>query len=298
MIGAFVSAPPPDRRVIVDPALLPYRDRACLRILYRADVATTAQLVTLVYHRRQTAQERLAAMHAIGLLDRAVLAPISRGGAPLAFRVSAKARRRLGYDPLTRSRAGTQLRHSLNVVETVCALIRADRGDFSGPLVHAWLTEPMATDLLPHTYPDSVVALQAPAGSGVLCLEIDEGTEHGPDIRDKLARYAHGFQSRTGWHVVFVAGSRERVDFLARVAKRNDGYPGLRGRGWALVLGELRAHGLSAIAVPLHVGGQRMSVATLLTDPRPRVCPTPVATDDWLRILGYGGGEEIDEALR
>jgi hypothetical protein len=55
MIGAFVSAPPLDRRVIVDPALLPYRDRACLRVLYRADVATTAQLTTLVYRRRQTA---------------------------------------------------------------------------------------------------------------------------------------------------------------------------------------------------------------------------------------------------
>jgi hypothetical protein len=298
MIGAFVSAPPPDRRVIVDPALLPYRDRACLRILYRADVATTAQLTTLVYRRRQTAQERLAAMYAIGLLDRAVLPPASRGGAPLAFRVSAKARRRLGYDPLTRSRAGTQLRHSLNVVETVCALVRADAGDSSGSLVQAWLTEPMATDLLPHTYPDSVVALQTPAGSGVLCLEIDEGAEHGPDIRDKLARYADGFRSRTGWHVVFVVGGRERVDFLARVSRRNGDYPGLRGQAWAIVLGELGAHGLSAIAAPLCVRGQLMAVAALLTDPRSRRCPTPVATDEWLRILGYGGSEEIDEALR
>jgi hypothetical protein len=156
----------------------------------------------------------------------------------------------------------------------------------------------MATDLLPHTYPDSVVALQTLAGSGVLCLEIDEGTEHGPDIRDKLARYAGGFRSRTGWHVVFVAGSRERVDFLARVAKRNGGYPGLRRQAWAIVLGELKAHGLDAMVAPLHVGGQRMAVGALLADPRPRRCPTPVATDAWLRILGYGGGEEIDEALR
>jgi hypothetical protein len=237
-------------------------------------------------------------MYQIGLLDRAVLPPIWRGGAPLAFRVSAKARRRLGYDPLTRSRAGTQLRHSLNVVETACALVRADPGDSSGPLVQAWLTEPMATDLLRRTYPDSVVGLQTPAGSGVLCLEIDEGTEHGPDIRDKLARYADGFWSRNGWHVVFVAGSRERVDFLARVAKRDGGYPSLRGRAWALVLGELRADRLSAIAAPLCVGGQRMAVAALLTDPRSRRCPTPVATDPWLRILGHGGSEEIDEALR
>jgi hypothetical protein len=41
-----------------------------------------------------------------------------------------------------------------------------------------------------------------------------------------------------------------------------------------------------------------MAVAALLTDPRSRHCPTPVATDPWLRILGHGGSEEIDEALR
>ena len=52
------------------------------------------------------------------------------------------------------------------------------------------------------------------------------------------------------------------------------------------------------MAAPLHVGGQRMAVGALLADLRPRRCPTPVTTDDWLRILGDGGGEEIDEALR
>jgi hypothetical protein len=156
----------------------------------------------------------------------------------------------------------------------------------------------MATDLLPHTYPDSVVALQTPAGSSVLCLEIDEGTEHGPDIRAKLARHADGFRSRTGWHVVFVAGGRERVDFLARVAKRKGGYAGVRGQARAIVLGELQAHGLSAIAAPLAVGGRRMALAALLIDLRPRRCSTPVATDPWLRVLGFGGGEDTDEALR
>jgi hypothetical protein len=83
----------------------------------------------------------------------------------------------------TRSRAGTQLRHSLNVVETVCALVNSTRDDASEQLVQAWLSEVMARDLLPRTYPDAVVALQAPTGSGVLCLEIDESTERGPSPR-------------------------------------------------------------------------------------------------------------------
>jgi hypothetical protein len=187
MIGAFVPAPALDRRVVVDPGLLRYRDRACLRILYRCDVATTAQLATLVYRRRQTAQERLSALYDLGCLDRAVLPSPTRGGSPLAFRVSAKGRRRLHYDSLTRFRAGTQLRHSLNVVETVCAIVRTSRYD-RHPLVQVWFSDYLAADVLPGIYPDSIVALQAPSGSAVLCLEIDEATEHGPQIRGKLAR--------------------------------------------------------------------------------------------------------------
>ncbi len=297
MIGAFVSAAPLDRRVIVDPGLLRYRDRACLRILYRTDVATTAQLTTLVYRRRQTAQERLSALYELGYLDRAVLPPTTRGGAPVAFRVSAKGRRRLHYDSLTRFRAGTQLRHSLNVVETVCALVRAPTAD-DRPLVQVWFPEYLAANLLPGIYPDSVVALQAPTGSAVHCLEIDEATEHGPQIRDKLARYGDALYGRPGWQVVFVSPSRERVAFLARIAKRDGRYPGLAGRAWALVLGELPGVGLAATAVPLFPGSHRTTLRGLITDPTPRRCPTPVATDAWLRVLGDGGAEETDEALR
>lgn len=296
MIGAFESAPALDRRVIVDPALLGYRDRACLRLLYRTDVATTGQLTTLVYRRRQTAQERLSALHKIGFLDRAVLPPRTRGGAPLAFRVSAKGRRRLRYDPLTRSRAGIQLCHSLNVVETVCALVRAPTA--SSELVQVWLPEYNAADLLAHVYPDSIVALQGPTGSAVLCLEIDEATEHGPEIRDKIARYSHALPGRLGWHVVFVAPSRERVEFLARVAKRDGGYPMLVARAWAVVLRDLGQRALQAVAAPLFLAGHRTTVSELLSDLSPRRCPTPVGSDDWLRVLGDGGAEETHEALR
>jgi hypothetical protein len=297
MIGTFASAPALDRRIIVDPGLLRYRDRACLRILYRCDVATTAQLTTLVYRRRQTAQVRLSALYHVGYLDRAVLPPSTRGGAPLAFRVSAKARRRLGYLSLTRFRAGTQLRHSLNVIETVCALVRATPSHRE-PLVQLWYPEYLAADLLPGAYPDSVVVLQASTGWSVLCLEIDEGTEHGPQIRDKLARYGDALAGRSGWHVVFVAPSRQRVDFLARVTKRGGGFSGLTGRTWALVLGELSEAGLATATVPLFPGGRRRALGDLVTDPVPRRCPSPVGTEAWLEVLGYGGFEETDEALR
>jgi hypothetical protein len=298
MIGAFVSAPAPSSRVILDPGLLPYRDRAALRILYRADVATTAQLTTLVYRRRQTAQERLAALYRAGYLERAVLPPSTRGGAPHAFRVSPRGRRRLGYDPLTRSRAGTQLRHSLNVIDTVCALVRAQVDGAHEPHVSAWLSEVMACDLLPRTYPDAVVVVQGRSGSGVLCLEIDESTERGPVIRDKLARYQAALYPKSGWHVLFVAGSAERVGFLSRVGRQEGGYPGLAGRAWALVLPELRTGGLAAGVVALNPGIARATLGDLLVDPTARRCPTPVGTDAWLRVLGHGGYEDFSEALR
>jgi Replication-relaxation len=297
MIGAFASAVALDRRTAMDPGLLRDRDRACLRLLYRCDVATTAQLTTLVYRRRQTAQERLAALYSVGYLDRAVLPPSTRGGAPLAFRVSAKARRRLGYLSLTRFRAGTQLRHSLNVVETVCALVRATPPS-GEPLVQLWCPEYLAADLLPGVYPDSVVVLRAPSGSAVVCLEIDEGTEHGPQIRDKLARYGDALGGRPGWYAVFVAPSRARVDYLGRVARRGGGYPTLVGRAWAAVLGNLSDVGLGATLAPLFQGGRRLALGDLVTDPVPRRCPTPVGTDAWLQILGTGGAEETGEALR
>jgi hypothetical protein len=35
-----------------------------------------------------------------------------------------------------------------------------------------------------------------------------------------------------------------------------------------------------------------------VTDAVPRRCPTPVRTDAWFEVLGTGGFEETDEALR
>jgi hypothetical protein len=296
MIGAFAAAPAPPSRAIVDPGLLTYHDRAALRILYRADVATTTQLTTLVYHRRQTAQERLARLYRAGYLERAVLPPVTRGGAPFAFRISPRGRRRLHYERLTRGRAGTQIRHSLNGVETVCALLAAQQGELDpGPVLTAWLTESMCHDTLRGVYPDGLLAVAGPTGSAIMCIEIDEATEHGPVIEDKLARYEKALWSRT-WCVLFVTGSPERAARLAAIGRRL-ARPGLSGKAWVVLLPDLWAHGYDAPIRGLTAEPRRSVLRGLLADPKPRRCPTPVGTDAWLRLLGEGGLEFHDEAL-
>jgi Replication-relaxation len=298
VIGTFRSAPRPDRHMGLDVGFLGTRDRAALRILNRADVATTSQLVTLVYHRRQTAQEHLSSLYRSGWLERAVLPPDTRGGAPLAVRLSPRARRRLGYGPLTRSRAGTQLRHSLNIVETVAALTRLAVDPPDRHPVQAWLPESITGDAhLPHVYPDSVVTLLLGDRSGVLCLEIDQSTEHAPEIRDKLTRYEPALRGRLGWHVVSIVETAARAAWLARAACE-PGYPGLAGRAWAVVLGDLKTAGVEAPVVSLEARGGRTILGAIIRDPRPRRCESPVGSDAWLELLGSGGGEDLAEALR
>lgn len=296
MIGAFASAPAPSRRAIVDPGLLTYRDRAALRILYRADVATTSQLATLVYHRRQTAQERLALLYRQGYLERAVLPPLTRGGAPFAFRIGPRGRRRLHYDKLTRARAGTQLRHSLNAVETVGALLGAqERDPGAPPVMSVWLTESMCRDTLRGVYPDGVVTVQGDRGSAVFCLEIDEATEHGPVIEDKLDRYAKALYSRV-WCVLFVTGAPERARRLAEIGRRR-ARPGITGKAWVALLPDLRDRGYDAPILGMTPDRGRAVLRDLLTDAPDRRTATPVGSDPWLRLLGEGGAENYEDAL-
>jgi predicted transcriptional regulator len=207
VLGAFRSARQTTRRRLT--ALdLPHRDRACLRILLRAKVATTQHLTELVYHRRQTTQLRLMRLWQAGFIERAVLPPLTRGGAPLVFRLSRRGRARLGYSPLRRSEAGMQLRHDLHVLDVICALARPDaRAPGTSPL-DAWCTPAMSARFIDGVIPDALVALQLDACSAVLALEVDEGTEHAPVIRAKLARYAEALEERDGWHLLSSSGSR------------------------------------------------------------------------------------------
>lgn len=275
----------------VDVGLLPIRDRACLRLLYRAGVATAAQLCVLIYSSRRTALRRLRRLWQLGLLERAPLAP-ERGGIPVAYRITRRGSKRLGYVD-TRTGGVGRVRHSLDIVDAVCALVRSAPG-----ALQLWLTEPMTDGVRGDgVRPDSIVAVQLASGSAVLCLEIDEATEHAPTIRGRLATYERTLAGRDGWHLLWVVPTDERLAWLRRVARWDD-HAALDGSSWGVVLDDLRARGFGTATSPVGWSGDSVPVGELAADPRPRHCPTPVGSPGWIRLLGTGGAEETDEALR
>lgn len=198
---------------------------------------------------------------------------------------------RLGY---TDRRAGdlAHLRHAVDTVAAVCALARP-RSDRPEPQpVQLWLPETTAADAgIEPARPDSVVVIQVEGGSGVLCRETDEATEHSPQIRSKLAAYERVLVDRVGWHLVFVVPTAARLAWLRRVGRFR-----LDGRAWGVVIAELEREGLDAPAVPLSRSGQARDLRSVLEDPRPRRSATPVGSDAWIELLGSGGGE--DEVFR
>ena len=277
-----------------DPAHLRLRDRAVLRILNRAGAATAAQLTVLAYHNRRLAQAHLRRMWADGLLERASLPPVGpRGGAPFAYRLSSACLQRLGY---RRSpwRGPGYLGHTLDGVEAVCALVEAS-DQRASPAIQLWLPESIASDVLPDgIVPDALVVLATGAGSGVVCIEIDEATQHVAPIRGKLRAYRRALEERAGWHVLFVVPSSARRAWLRRVAAALDlGSAGL----WTATADELRWAGLDAPVVSLAVHSTSTTLVEALVDPRPRWSATPVATRAWLELLGSGGGEDLGGVL-
>jgi len=273
----------------IDLGLLDVRDRACLRLLNRVEVATPSQMVTLIYPSRRTSFRHLRRLWHLGLVERAPILPI-RGGIPIAYRLSRRGMHRLGFADRRLGGIG-HLRHQLDVVASVCALVHAEPD-----LVQGWLPESIAADAgVELVRPDSVIVLQAAQGSGVLCLEIDEATEHAPQILAKLAAYGRVLPSRPGWQVMFVVPTHDRLAWLRRVGRPHTARLG--GRIWAVVLADLEDSGIDAPVAPVGRAGEPKAFRSLLDDPRPRRCPTRVGSDAWVRLLGNGGGEDLDEAL-
>jgi predicted transcriptional regulator len=288
-----VSAP-------VDIGLLLVRDRACLRLLDRSEAVTAEQLAVLVHPTRRTALRRLRRLWRLGLLERAPLMP-EHGGIPMAYRLSRRGRSRLGVTD-ARVRSAAHLRHALDTVDVVCALLewsrRREDTEGAEPLVQAWLPESMTAGVLaPRLRPDTILALQAGPLSGVLCVEVDEATEKAASIRAKLDAYDAALDRRVGWHVVWVVPSSDRVDWLRRLVA-HDPPRRLRGHCWAVVLPGLRAIGASAEAIPVGWEGDSRPLIAVLDDPRPRRCPTPIGSEAWIHLLATGGGEDLREALR
>ena len=126
-----------------------YVDRAVLRILDRAESAL-ASPTGYPRLRQPVAPPKSAWPHCwyAGLLERATVPPPHRGARPeLAYRLSRRVRLRLG-DHARRVRGTNKLGHTLDIVDTVCALITAHGDPRYGSPVALWLTEATAATYL------------------------------------------------------------------------------------------------------------------------------------------------------
>jgi len=278
----------------LDIGLLHYRDRAVLRILDRAEAATARQLAILVYGHRRIAQRRLLRLWQAGLLERAIVAHAQRGGAELAYRLSDRARRRLG-DTATRTRGSNRLGHTLDVVETVCALVSANDDPRHDSPVRLWLDEPNAAAVLgTPPFPDGVIAIESDGRSRVICLEIDEATQRRAVIEAKLNGYRRLLDAYPTWWLLFVVPSRTRARWLRSVAGQADGC--VAARAWVTSLTALQLRHLDAPVRAL-ADGRTATVRELAQTTDHRRGGAPVGSEEWLRLLGEGGVEELDGIL-
>jgi hypothetical protein len=140
--------------------------------------------------------------------------------------------------------------------------------------------------------PDSITVVTTEAGSAVLALEIDEGTEHRRTIRAKLAAYRRPIAIRPNWHLLVVVPGPIRAAWMARVAASLD----LGPRSWVVTHGDLARDGLDCMLQPLDSSLPSSSIGSLLQPPR-RLLPAPVGSRAWLELLAAGGGETEDGAL-
>jgi hypothetical protein len=278
----------------LDIGLVGYRDRAVLRILDRAEAATPRQLAILVYGHRRVAQRRLLRLWRAGLLERAIVPHAQRGGAELAYRLSDRARRRLG-DTATRARGANRLGHTLDVVETVCSLVTANGDPRLESPVRLWLDEPNAAAVLgTPPFPDGVVVLEIDGRSGVICLEIDEATQRRAVIEAKLGGYGRLFDAHPSWRLLFVVPSPNRARWLRTVATDVDEV--VVSRAWVTSLPALRVRQLDTPVRAL-ADDHTATVRGLAQLDEVRPTGAAVGTEAWLRLLGEGGIEDVDEAL-
>jgi hypothetical protein len=278
----------------LDIGLLHYRDRAALRILDRAEAATPRQLAILVYGHRRVAQRRLRRLWHAGLLERAIVPHAQHGAAELAYRLSYRARRRLG-DTATRARGSNRLGHTLDTVETICALVPANGDPRTNSPVRLWLDEPNAAAVLgTPPYPDGVVVVQVDGRSGVICLEIDEATQRRAVIEAKLNGYRRLFDEHPEWWLLFVVPSKARAGWLRLVAKGAE--ETVVAHAWVTTITELRLRHLDARVGAL-VNGRATTVRGLARSDNDQPEGPSVGSEAWLHLLGEGGIEDLDEIL-
>ena len=118
------------------------------------------------------------------------------------------------------------------------------------------------------------------AGSAVLALEIDEGTEHRRTIRAKLAAYRRPLATvRTGiWWSWFQPPIR--AAWMVRVAASLD----LGPRSWVVTRTDLEPARRTPCFDHSTRGQSPRSIRSLLKPPR-RLSPAPVGSHAWLELL-------------
>jgi hypothetical protein len=270
----------------VDVSLLSLTDRACLRLLEYSRVCTASQLATLIYPSLRTALRRTRRLAQSNLVTRESLPP-DRGGIPLAYRLSSSGRRRIHLNAY-RSPGLITTRHSLDGVEFVASLVRHDPG-----LVQLWWPEYLIPDFGWGVNPDHVVAIDTGEASAFLLVEVDESTERPPVIRDRLDAYARLFDDhRVGWHLLWVANSRERLARLRQIAGPTK-HPLLSGRCWGVPIDDVADQGADAEVLAIGAKDPPRPLRGIATDPRARRSETEVGSDAWISLLANGGKEDV-----
>jgi hypothetical protein len=281
------SSPAHVIRKRADVSLLSVSDRACLRLLEYARVCTASQLASLVYPSLRTALRRTRKLYLDNLVTRESLAP-DRGGIPLAYRLSSSGRRRIHLNAY-RSPGLITTRHSLDGVEFVASLVHHDPG-----LVGLWWPEWLIPGYDWGVNPDHLVVIDTGEASALILVEVDEATERPPVIRERLRAYAKLFDNqRTGWHLLWVANSPERLARLRQIAGPTK-LPMLAGRCWGVAIDDVSDLGADAQIVAIGASLEPRPLHGIATDPKARRSEYEVGSTAWISLLANGGREDID----
>jgi hypothetical protein len=283
---SYRPSPPAHVHARVDVSLLSVTDRACLRLLEYARVATASQLADLIYPSLRTALRRTRKLYLSNLVTRESLPP-DRGGIPLAYRLSSAGRRRIHLNAY-RSPGLITTRHSLDGVEFVASLVAYDPG-----LVQLWWPEWLIPGYDWGVNPDHLVVIDTGEASAFILVEVDESTERPPVIRERLDGYAKLFDDhRVGWHLLWVANSRERLARLRQIAGPTK-HPLLSGRCWGVAIDDVVDQGADAELLAIGAKDPPRPLRGLATDPKARRSDYEVGSDAWIGLLANGGKEDI-----
>ena len=283
---SYRPSSPAHVRTRVDVSLLSVSDRACLRLLEYARVATASQLASLVYPSLRTALRRTRKLALANLVTRESLPP-DRGGIPLAYRLSPSGRRRIHLNAY-RSPGLITTRHSLDGVEFVASLVRHDPG-----LVQLWWPEWLIPPYDWGVKPDHLVVIDTGESSALILVEVDESTERPPVIRDRLRAYAKLFENhQIGWQLLWVANSRERLARLRQIAgPMKDAM--LSGRCWGVAIDDVSDLGADAEVLAIGAGIEPRALRGIAIDPKARRSNYEVGSAAWISLIANGAIEDV-----